>query len=885
MSESGVNIPESTGLTFVRPLPRQSGSSSSPVSRQVARPTILQDERCRRLFPTSEEDSASLGPITGLEIGHFVIEERIGRGGMGAVFRAIDRRLDRVVALKVLSPELAHDSEAVQRFQNEARAAARLDHDSVARVFYIGEEENLHFIAFEFVTGTNVRNLIVQKGRLSPIDAVNYTLQVAEALRQTAAANVVHRDIKPSNIIISPSGRAKLVDLGLARQLMSEESQDLTVAGTTLGTFDYIAPEQAIDARNVDVRTDIYSLGCTLYHMLTGEPPYPKGTMFQKVMNHHSPVPPNAAAKNPQVTAQLAHVIQKMMASNPDERYASPDALIADLAQVAGSMGLRPTFPEATVWTVPLFQRRSETWSGTSTWLAVAIVLLLVVILVDRNWDTANSIAEMERDRLPQQETIPAIETPPPAEQTVVEKTPDQPDAQVDEQTVVNTSLAITSGTLDSIASSKIERTPTVAEMTPKVTTVPPSVIPIEVESPEFIVIPGSGGESVTFPTLAEALAAAPDKSSIEIDAKGRIEVQKKPLNIGDKRLKILAADDSRPVIRFDLREHLAQSTFTRQATAIQVVGGALDLYDMDIELVVDAESIADHWSILSMTSGSQFIARGVSMTLVNPQQLPASIFSFPTSKATEISAVMPDRMRAKPRTISLMESVCRGQGDFVQQTDLDPSRVDLEHVGLVLSGAFARLDGSNAQSNTMSFDDSIAFEMKLNQVTMVTHESMLQMTGGSHGEVPSVSVDLRNSIIRVDQPDRPLVTISGEEDYDVLIDKLNWEDSGEPNFVHLSGAFCEVDSPLAIFNDVRTISLQEFGLVETNRVDENLLTLSSLPDQQMLHLTQPSDLVLRQPDDHTNPASRATRERRDAGADLSLDRFPLTLPEVTSLR
>lgn len=881
MSESGVKLSESQGLTFVRPLPRQSGSSSSPPSQQISRPAIYQDDRCRRLFPASEEDSASAGPITGLEIGHFVIEERIGRGGMGAVFRAIDRRLDRVVALKVLSPELSHDSEAVQRFQNEARAAARLDHDSVSRVFYIGEEDNLHFIAFEFVTGTNVRNLILQKGRLSPIDAVNYTLQVAEALRQTAAANVVHRDIKPSNIIISPSGRAKLVDLGLARQLMSEDSHDLTVAGTTLGTFDYIAPEQAIDARNVDVRTDIYSLGCTLYHMLTGEPPYPKGTMFQKVMNHHSPVPPDVSAKNPMVSAQLSQVISKMMASNPDERYSSPDALIADLAQVASSLGLRPTYPEATVWTVPLFHNRSEGWSGTSTWLAVAIVLLLIVILVDRNWDTAATIAEAERARLPENGMIANIETEQPTEDSVPPAEP-KPSKPVDERTVLNATMAVTSGTLESMAVAKTDRTQSVTEMTPKVPTVTPDVGPAEIESPEFIVIPGNGEDAVTYSTLGEALAAAPDKSSIEINAKGRIEVQKKPLNIGDKRLKLLAGDDSRPVIRFDLREHLAQSTFTRNATAIKLVGGSLDLYDMDVELMVDSESIVDHWSMMSMTTGSQFIARGVSLTLVNPQNLPASVLAFPTSPSTDISTVMPDRMRAKPRTVSLTESACRGQGDFILQRDLDPSRVNLEHVGLVLSGAFARLDGSDAQGSAMSIDDSIAFEIKLNQVTMVTGESMLQMTGGSHGEVPSVSVDLRNSILRVDQPDRPLVSISGEDDYDVLVDKLRWEDSGEPNFVHLSGAFCEVDAPLALFPEVKTISLQEFGLVETIRVDENLLTLSRLPDQQMLHLMQPSDLVLRQPEDHTNPASRATRERRDAGADLSLDRFPLTLPDVT---
>src|SRR5690606_13196295 len=125
--------------------------------------------------------------------------------------------------------------------------------------------------------------------------------------------------------------------------------------GTALGTFDYIAPEQAIDARNVDVRSDIYSLGCTLYHMLTGAPPYPTGTMFEKVMNHHRPVPPDPAQRNSQISPQLSRVVQKMMASNPDERYPSPESLINDLMLIADSLGLEPVPAESMIWTTPLF--------------------------------------------------------------------------------------------------------------------------------------------------------------------------------------------------------------------------------------------------------------------------------------------------------------------------------------------------------------------------------------------------------------------------------------------------------------------------------------------------------------------------------------------------
>ena len=224
------------------------------------------------LFPDLSQLSPGELPDSphGVKLAHFELVDRIGSGGMGSVFLALDLHLQRYVALKILAPSQAREPSSIQRFINEARAAARLDYDGIARVHFYGEDCGFHFIAFEYVTGTNVRDLINHRGPLNPGDAINFTLQIAHALKHTSAAGVVHRDIKPSNIIVNPAGRAKLVDLGLARKESTESMDDLTVAGTTLGTFDYISPEQAQDPRNVDVRSDIYSLGCTLYHMLTG---------------------------------------------------------------------------------------------------------------------------------------------------------------------------------------------------------------------------------------------------------------------------------------------------------------------------------------------------------------------------------------------------------------------------------------------------------------------------------------------------------------------------------------------------------------------------------------------------------------------------------------
>lgn len=349
----------------------------------------------RRLFPTYESNSdpdrrvpSGSGEVpqspAGAQLEHFVVEEPIGRGGMGAVFRAVDQRLQRVVALKVLSPDQSQNQNAVQRFQNEACASARLDHDNIARVYYVGEDHGLHFIVYEYVTGRNIRDLISLAGPLNPAEAINYTLQIASALKHTSAAGVVHRDIKPSNIIVTPLGRAKLVDLGLARKEYTESADELTMVGTTLGTFDYISPEQARDPRNVDVRSDIYSLGCTLYQMLTGEPPYPEGTMYQKLLKHDGKEPPDPAQKNPRVSPQLSAVVKKMMASDPNRRQANADELIRELMTVASGMSIRTLSPDGLVWSAEITRQPAGFWERHLGWMATAAALLLIVFLLDR---------------------------------------------------------------------------------------------------------------------------------------------------------------------------------------------------------------------------------------------------------------------------------------------------------------------------------------------------------------------------------------------------------------------------------------------------------------------------------------------------------------------
>lgn len=379
--------PISSGTGFVFPsragLVRTSETIINPERRAAAESSVEtlpvpSSALCGVLFPNPEAIQQSIPNPAGVELGHFRIQSAIRSGGMGAVFQALDTRLNRIVALKVLPPSQSRDISAVQRFRNEAQAAAQLDHDNIARVYYIGEDKALHFIAFEYIRGTNLREIVQQKGKLTPAEAVNYTLQVASALAHAAEHGVVHRDIKPSNIIIMPSGRAKLVDLGLARSEHRENETDLTVAGTTLGTFDYISPEQAKDPRTVDVRSDIYSLGCTLYHLLTGEPPYPQGTVLQKLLDHQGKDAPDPRLKNRRVSPELASIVRMMMASDARKRYQTAGELIRDLLFVANSLGLRSINSEGLMW-LSVQNSPASFWERHASWVAMGACLLLFV--------------------------------------------------------------------------------------------------------------------------------------------------------------------------------------------------------------------------------------------------------------------------------------------------------------------------------------------------------------------------------------------------------------------------------------------------------------------------------------------------------------------------
>ncbi len=313
--------------------------------------------------------------LLGQRLNHFLLEELIGGGGMGAVFRARDEQLDRIVAIKVI-PFVGDDVDLKRRFRNEAQSAAKLDHPHIARVFEVGSQDDWHYIVFEYVRGTNIRDKVAREGVFSVDDAVFVTCQLAEAIQHSADRGIVHRDIKPSNVLTGEDDQIKLVDMGLARSEHFEISEDMTASGVTLGTFDYISPEQARDPREADIRSDIYSLGCTLYFMLTGRPPFPGGTMLQKLLSHGNSPPPDARLLRTEVSDDLMAVIRKMLAKSPDDRYQNAMDLILDLRQIAQREGLSRSRSVAAIMVAE--PNRLLVWlERHAPWLVAASLLLL----------------------------------------------------------------------------------------------------------------------------------------------------------------------------------------------------------------------------------------------------------------------------------------------------------------------------------------------------------------------------------------------------------------------------------------------------------------------------------------------------------------------------
>ncbi len=306
--------------------------------------------------------------LSGMTLGGYRLVRKIAQGGMGVVYEAVQIKLARKVALKILTDQLAGRPEFLQRFEREAKAAAALNHPNIVQVYDFGEAEGRDYIAMEFIEGDNLSNYIAKTGKVPIPDALAIVEQVALALKAANEKAIVHRDIKPSNILVTRDGRVKVADMGLAK-ILTEDSE-LTMSSASIGSPHFIAPEQAGSSKNADHRVDIYSLGITLLYLVTGKFAFDGASPISIVLAHATKPLPTGAELGTELPPQLEALIHHMAERDPDKRYQTYDDLLGDLRLV--KQGFQPVI-------APAYQRpQSREWKMK---MIAAISILAAVVL------------------------------------------------------------------------------------------------------------------------------------------------------------------------------------------------------------------------------------------------------------------------------------------------------------------------------------------------------------------------------------------------------------------------------------------------------------------------------------------------------------------------
>lgn len=666
--------------------------------------------------------------LIGKQLDHFLIESLVGTGGMGAVFRGRDLRLDRIVAIKVV-PIADRGAEAMRRFRIEAQSAAKLDHPHIARVYYVGETEHWSYIVFEFVEGTNLRELVFKQGVLSIDDAICLTRQVAEALQHANERRVVHRDIKPSNILITQSGQAKLVDMGLARTTeLDRSTNDLTASGVTLGTFDYISPEQAHDPREADVRSDIYSLGCTLYFLLTGQPPFPEGTALQKLLMHGTKMPEDPRFFRSDISDSLIAILRKMMAKKPADRYQDPADLIHDLhtlAQLEGLTWSRST--ENTINTPDAFQR---TWIEATLPLVVSLFTILGITLWLHSVSYRSSTFP-----IPNEEISEGLETVSDKQLNAPEKTTATTIPSVSApKTTTDTSIATlppSNANPSSNSSTKTNRSESVDRETIFV-------------DPESIL--ERDKIAVVVRTMEQAIELANNQSQFK-----RIVIKGGSVSTSLVTLKSLGnitiQSDTGKRSRWNIDGSESPSDTSAPAAWFDCVSGSVLLQDLD--LVWKVSSTSRRRSLFAVKANASLQFKDCSMTVQNDSAYAGLPYDGTTPSAILPSVVLIDQVAvdsisetpsiATPKiaaTVSGQRFSVRGQCDWMRV--VAPVRLDvrMENSWFAISGAMFDVNGSRTPIRT-----SFPMRIDLRNVTAYTQRAWMRcnLTNAQPNPIPLV--------------------------------------------------------------------------------------------------------------------------------------------------
>lgn len=907
------------------------GGGSSPFANSVParleeQPTVI--SQYPPLSPSELEGRAErLSPGDRLE--HFEILELIGGGGMARVYRARDTRLERIVAVKVLTAEHAAEPETRQRFQNEAKSAAQLDHENIARVYYVGEDRAIPFIVYEYIQGTNLRAMVEERGPLPVAEAVHYTLQVAEALVHASRRNVVHRDIKPSNILITPEGQAKLIDLGLARiHKPLAEGHDLTATGVTLGTFDYIAPEQARDPRTADVRSDIYSLGCAFFFMLVGRPPFPEGTVLQKLLQHQAEEPPDPRIWRPELPETLIRILRKMLAKDPANRYPDAEELVADLLALAELVGLQPTDRTRTVWITPRHPRLSYL-ERHLPWLVPLAALLAGVVVLDWLWSSGgyhespgpgiqetslgsqsgpsplqsspplnkgqgitstgkesgkpslsppqlegkappSKIVVSPEASIPASSVSPPPSAPSPAPGMAAEKA-SPAEARADQQGLQPDRLQATLSGGESFGGEiRGENIPPEVGSQPGPKTPPENPPPLgenqstEQGYPVLVVGDSSQEGEVAFASLVAACQAARSGDVIQLRYNGR-RIET-PLRLVNKSLTIRATPGFRPTIAFAPSDQDTDPVrYPRQMFFVE--GGELAFSDVSLEWIVPQGLPSEPWSFFQLGPGETVRLAHCVLSVKNT--------------ANGGNAYQPDvaffRLRVEGPSES--HSTSEAQGTLP---------VAIELTDCIVRGAAYFLRAEPPPSFRLSWNNGL----------LLTSESMLLLGGSSRPWSPAerIQVDLRHLTAKVlgglcrtvtteaaphlpavavacrecillGSQDRPLIEQIGTPPAD--LSQIFWW-LGDGNFYEGISVFWAIQArnsptPATLMTGPQWEAY--WGLQREIRPRWNQVAwVQKVPADLPLHQQTPTQYQLA-PDPATNPARQSARDGRDAGA------------------
>lgn len=337
--ESVVRQLQDSGLVAAAKLQIALAAAARPTNVETLLAALVNHDQLTKF----QAAAIAAGRAKSLILGGYTILDKIGAGGMGQVYKALHRRMDRLVAIKTLPATSMKDPAAVARFEREVRAAAKLRHPNVVAADDADQAGGVHFLVMEFVDGRDLAAVVKKSGPLPIAAATSYVLQAARGLEFAHTQGVVHRDIKPANLLLDKQGVVKILDLGLARIDAGVEpaaQAELTGTGAIMGTVDYMAPEQSLDTRSADAKADVYSLGCTWYRLVTGENPFRGETVVQKILAHREQPVPSLAALRPEMPPALDALCRRMMAKNPANRPSMAE-LVKELEAASSPNGER----------------------------------------------------------------------------------------------------------------------------------------------------------------------------------------------------------------------------------------------------------------------------------------------------------------------------------------------------------------------------------------------------------------------------------------------------------------------------------------------------------------------------------------------------------------